>query len=75
MDYDQIYKALGNSTADRRKANQEYVFEMIPDDGLKLIRDSIQRNQVTSGKRIREQLEKKFKFDCQFVDLVGREGL
>ncbi len=54
VDYDQIYKALGNSAADRRKAYQKYVFETIPEEELKLIRDSIQRNQVTGGNRFRE---------------------
>jgi hypothetical protein len=32
-----------------------------PNVELKLIRDSIQRNQVTGGNRFREQLEKKLK--------------
>jgi len=61
VDYDQIYKALGDSAADRRKAYKEYVFETIPEEELKLIRDSIQRNQVSGSNRFREQLEKKYK--------------
>jgi len=59
VDYDPIYKALGNTAADRRKAYQEYVFETIPEEELKLICDSIQRNQVTGGNHFRKQLEKK----------------
>lgn len=51
VDHHQIYNVLGNSAPDLRKTHQEIVFETIPDEELILIRDSIQRNQVTGGNR------------------------
>jgi len=61
VDYDRVYTALGDKAAERQKVYEEYVSQTIPEEELKLIRDSIQRNQVTGGKRFREQLEKKLK--------------
>jgi putative transposase len=56
-----VYTALGDKAAERQKVYEEYVSQTIPEEELKLIRDSIQRNQVTGGNRFREQLEKKLK--------------
>ncbi len=61
VDYDRVYTALGNTAGERQKAYREYVTQTIPEEELKLIRDSIQRNQVTGGSRFRKQLEKKLK--------------
>ncbi|MCP3892039.1 MAG: transposase [Desulfobulbaceae bacterium] len=61
VDYDRVYTALGNTAAERQKAYIEYVSQTIPEDELKLLSESIQRNQVTGGNRFREQLEKKLK--------------
>jgi putative transposase len=60
VDYDFIYSALGENAAERQRAYNEYVYQTIPEGELKLIRDSIQRNQVVGGNRFREQMEKKF---------------
>ncbi len=56
-----MYTALGITAAERQKAYTEYVAQTIPEDELKLIRESIQRNHVTGSDRFREQLEKKLK--------------
>lgn len=61
VDYDFIYKALGKNAAERQRAYHEYVYQTIPEEELKLIRDSIQRNQTTGGNRFRVELEKKLK--------------
>jgi putative transposase len=61
VDYDRVYTALGNSAAERQQAYEEYVVQTIPEEEIKLIRASIQRNQVTGGNRFREQLERKLK--------------
>ncbi|MFN2354330.1 MAG: transposase [Desulfopila sp.] len=61
VDYDRVYTALGVNAAERRKMYAEYVCQTISEEELKLIRDAIQRNQVTGGNRFREQLEKKLK--------------
>lgn len=59
VDFDRIYKALGDDKSERQKAYREYVLKTIPEEELKLIRDAVQRNQVTGGDRFREQLQKK----------------
>jgi putative transposase len=61
VDFDKIYKALGENAEARQVAYREYVSDTIPEEEIKLIRDSIQRNQVTGGDRFREQLQKKHK--------------
>ncbi len=60
VDFDRVYKALGKNAEERQKAYLEYVIQTIPEEELKLIRESIQRNQVTGGNRFRNQLEKKY---------------
>lgn len=60
-DLDEIYLALGNTESERQKAYREYVMQTIPEEELKLIQGSIQRNQVTGGDKFREQLERKHK--------------
>jgi putative transposase len=61
VDLNWVYKALGKNAEERRTAHQDYVFQTIPKEELKLIRDSIKRNQVTGGDRFRQQLEWKHK--------------
>lgn len=60
VDFDRVYKALGKNQAERQKEYQEYVFQTIPEEELKLIRASIQRNQFIGGNSFRKQLEKKY---------------
>ena len=60
VDFDRVYKALGKNQAERQKEYQEYVFQTIPEEELKLIRTSIQRNQFIGGNSFRKQLEKKY---------------
>jgi putative transposase len=59
VDLDHIYEALGSNKSERQKAYREYVLKTIPEEELKLIREALQRSQVTGGNRFREQLQKK----------------
>lgn len=51
--------SLGDTAQERRKAYEEYVLETIPDYELKLIREALQRGQLTGGDRFRKKVEKK----------------
>ena len=59
IDFDRIYAALGNNKIDRQRAYREYISQSISEDELRLIRDAVQRNQVTGSNRFRERLQKK----------------
>lgn len=67
VDFDSVYEAIRDTSKECQKAYQAYVLETIPDEELKLIRDFVQRNQVTGGSKYREQQEKKYK-----IRLSGR---
>ncbi len=56
VDLDTNYLALGSSESERQAAYAEYVFGTVPDHELKLIRDSLQRGQLTGTHRFREEI-------------------
>lgn len=60
LDFDECYMALGDEEETRRSAYQEYVLQTIPDEELELIRNAIQRNQLTGTKQFRNQIMEKF---------------
>lgn len=60
IDFDVCYKALGDTEQARLFAYREFAVKTIPDEELKLIRNAIQRNQLTGTKSFRERLVKKF---------------
>ncbi len=60
LDFDCCYTALGDTEALRQKAYREYTLETIPEEELKLIRNAIQRNQLTGTKHFRNQIMEKF---------------
>ena len=59
VDTPPFYLSLGDTAQERRKAYEEYVVETIPDYELKLIREALQRGQLTGGDRFRKKVEKK----------------
>ena len=56
VDFDSIYQALGSNENARQAAYAEYVLGTVPDYELKLIRDSLQRGQLTGSDRFREEI-------------------
>jgi hypothetical protein len=61
LDLDSNHRVLGNTQQERQSAHKEYVTQTIPDEELHLIRQAIQRNQLTGSDRFRMYLEKKHK--------------
>jgi len=51
--------ALGDSESDRQKAYAEYVHGTVPEYEIKLIKEAIQRGQLTGSDRFKAQIEKK----------------
>ncbi|MFH0784080.1 MAG: transposase [Pseudomonadota bacterium] len=54
-----FYLSLGESKQHRQKAYAEYVLGTVPEYEIKLIRDALQRGQLTGSERFRAQTEKK----------------
>ena len=52
------YLAMGDLESDRPKAYKEYVLDTIHDLEIKLIRDALQRGQLTGSDRFRVAIEK-----------------
>lgn len=59
VDFDSQYMALGNTEKERHAAYEEYVKHTIPEFELKLIREAIQRCQLTGSEQFREEIFKK----------------
>ncbi len=53
------YLSLGENDHERQEVWSEYVYDTIPDYELKLIRDALQRGQVTGGDRFRREVSDK----------------
>jgi len=51
-----LYLALRSNENERQVAYAEYGLGTVPDDELKLIRESLQRGQVTGSERFREEI-------------------
>ncbi len=56
VDYDTCYLALGRSKQKRQAAYAEYVADTIAESETKLIRDALQRGQLTGGERFRAEI-------------------
>ncbi len=56
VDLDSSYLALGKNKSQRQAAYAEYVIGTVPDYELKLIRESLQRGQLTGSSRFREEI-------------------
>ncbi len=59
VDFDTLYLALGDNNSERQLAYAEYVLETLPENELKLIRESLQRGQLTGSELFREELSLK----------------
>ena len=56
VDLPAFYLALGSNAEERQIAYKKYVLDPVPDDETKVIRNALQRGQVTGGNRFREEL-------------------
>ena len=56
VDFDTSYMALGGNEEERQVAYAEYVLGTVPEYELKLIRESLQRGQLTGSDRFREEI-------------------
>jgi putative transposase len=59
VDFAQPYLSLGENSKERQQAWREYVKGTIPEHELKLIREALQRNQVTGSDRFRREISER----------------
>ena len=59
VDLSPVYRALGKNGRERQEEWRAYVFGTIPDYELQLIRDALQRGQVTGSDKFRYEISKK----------------
>lgn len=62
VDLHSSYLSLGKNDEERRKRYTEYVLNTVPEQEIKLIREALQRGQLTGSERFRDEIEKKFGF-------------
>ena len=66
LDFDPFYLGLGRSAKQRAEKYQEWVEGTIPEGEWELIRQSLQRGQLTGGKRFVDEIEKKIDRRVEF---------
>lgn len=59
VDFHPSYMSLGDSGQERQKTYAEYVLGTVPECEIKLIRDALQRGQLTGSERFLVETEKK----------------
>lgn len=59
IDFHSFYLSLGDSRQERQKAYAEHVLGTVPEYEIKLIREALQRGQLTGSERFRTEIEKK----------------
>jgi len=59
LDFDAYYMSLGASLGARQRNYRKWLKDSMPEEELKVIRQSIQRNQLTGSKRYIDAIEKK----------------
>jgi putative transposase len=59
IDLPPFYMSLGDTEQERQKAYEEYVLGTVPEYEIKLIREALQRGQLTGNERFRKEIEKK----------------
>jgi len=59
IDKDPCYDSLGDTERERRKAYKEWMKDAIPEGEWKIIREALQRGQLTGNSRYIEQIEKR----------------
>jgi putative transposase len=66
LDYDLCYMELANNLKDRRKKYEEWVKSLIPKGEWNLIRQALQRGQLTGSRRFIDQIEQKLNLRVEF---------
>lgn len=66
LDPDPCYLSLGDSDRERQKRYMAWVEEMIPPGEWKMIRESIQRGQLTGTRGFIDEVEKRIKVRVEF---------
>ena len=59
VDLPVTYMSLGKNARERQEMYSEYVSGTVPEHELKLIRDALQRGQVTGGEKFRHEVSRK----------------
>jgi putative transposase len=59
VDYPPSYLSLGNNKNERQKEYAEYVMNTVPEYEINLIREALQRGQLTGSERFREELSRR----------------
>ncbi len=59
VDYDESYLSLGKKKQDRQAAYAQYVCDTVPEGEIKLIRDALQRGQLTGSERFRREVSRR----------------
>ena len=75
VDFHKTYLTLGESEGERQKAYAEYVLGTVPEYEIKLIRDALQRGQLTGSYRFRAEIEKKLGIRLSNSLIEGQDGL
>ena len=66
LDLDPCYLSMGESDRERQKRYMTFGQETIPRDELKMIRDSIQRGQLTGSRKFIDEVERRMKVRVEF---------
>jgi putative transposase len=66
LDYDSCYMELDSSRENREKKYEQWVNAIIPQGEWKLIRQSLQRGQLTGSKKFVDQIEEKLNQRIEF---------
>ena len=59
IDFPSFYMSMGETAEQRQKSYKEYVLGTVPDYEIKLIREALQRGQLTGSDRFRKEIETK----------------
>jgi putative transposase len=66
LDYDSCYMELDSSRENREKKYEQWVNAVIPQGEWELIRESLQRGQLTGSKKFVDQIEEKLNQRIEF---------
>jgi len=59
VDFDESYLSLGEKKQERQAAYAQYVCDTVPEGEIKLIRDALQRGQLTGSERFRREVSRR----------------
>ena len=59
MDFNESYLSLGKKKRDRQRAYAQYVCDTVSEGEIKLIRDALQRGQLTGSERFRQEVSRR----------------